>query len=287
MVDHIQYHLPDWMAGTEELSFEQEAVYRKLCDFIYLLNGHLKDDDIHNARRLKLSTRKYRRLKNYLVEIGKIDAVNGWLKNGRATKELEKVAKLSHKMREKAAKRWQNKPPKTLKNNKTDHAADHAQGYANSETSKEEKNPPPIVPPNLAFEQFWKAFPKGRKNAKKKTSDKFIALVKSGTVTADQLTFAATAYHAKVGDDFEFVLMPLTWLNQERWNDDDPSGPEPTKPIGGGHGANGIDDRDRRRRLAAAYDRRMGEGPADAERDHGTGDTGSDGRPVGKGRDRP
>ena len=139
MVDHIQYHLPDWMAGTEELSFEEEAVYRKLCDFIYLLDNHLKDDDQHNAKRLKLSTRRYRTIKGRLLETGKIEVVDGWIANDRAAKELEKVHEKSEKSRKKAAKKQRNFSTKPLKTNKT--------SAANSETSKPVKSKTPPKPP--------------------------------------------------------------------------------------------------------------------------------------------
>lgn len=136
MVDFIQYDLPEWNAGTEELSFDCEAVYRKLCDFFYLLDGHLKDDDQHNARRLKLSTRKFRSLKNDLIAYGKISIENGYIWNDRCERSLEKMQKKSSFAREKAKKRWGNRDAKPLKTNGSAHATAYAAGDANLETNK-------------------------------------------------------------------------------------------------------------------------------------------------------
>ena len=116
MADRASYHLPDWNAGTEELSFQEEAVYRKLCDYFTLTDGFLKDDDDLNSRRVKLSKRKYRGIKTALVSAGKIDIVDGWITNARAVKELAKIHKLSAAQREKAEKKARKTREKNAEN---------------------------------------------------------------------------------------------------------------------------------------------------------------------------
>ena len=144
MVDRVQYHLPDWNTGTDELTFEQEAAYRKLCDWYYLMNGRLKDDDHMNARRLKVSLRRYRELRNELIKAGKIGVVDGYLFNERAEKVLIKTLSLSDSAREKAEKKWANESAKSLENNASVLAGAYAGADANRKPLTVKKKTPSL-----------------------------------------------------------------------------------------------------------------------------------------------
>lgn len=76
---------------------------------------------------------------------------------------------------------------------------------------------------NIKFEQFWSVFPAGRKRAKGRCREAFIRIARGGhysmKATADEMIAAAQAY-ALTKPDPQFVPMPLTWLNQGRWEDD-------------------------------------------------------------------
>lgn len=242
------------MAGTEEMSFEIEAAYRKLCDFYYLTDGHLKDDDKLNSRRLKISVRKFKSYKQSLIDLGKFVVIDGYLKQDRAERELSHVYQISLKAREKAAKRWRKSSKNTakpLKDNKTDDAG----GYANSLTRKLERKKPPIVPHGdtaADFEEFWKAFPDGRKKAKGRAEKYYSKIVKSGTASPAELLDGAKQLAAAMGNDHEFVPMPSTWLNDKRWKDQDLD--EPTGPANGRGGNARPSDTDLRRTIAGAID---------------------------------
>ena len=147
MVDFYQHNISDWENGTKEMPFELEAFYRKLCDQIYSFTDELPDDDHLVSRLTKLSMRKYRTLKNTLVDMGKININNGLIRNARCTDEVTKILALSDLMREKQAKsvskRRLNKENKTAKdgklsniNNKTPVAGAIAGALANSGTSE-------------------------------------------------------------------------------------------------------------------------------------------------------
>ena len=123
------------------------------------------------------------------------------------------------------------------------------------------------------FDAFWKAFPKGRKNGKKAAQAKFDSVVGEGAISGVGLVTAATRYRDAVGNNFEYVLMPSTWLNQERWNDENPKG------TGDKHRSNGTGDSDRRGRIARTYNRRVGAGSGDTVGGAGPGDTGGHGEP--------
>jgi|TARA_R100001530_G_scaffold45811_4_gene34466 uncharacterized protein YdaU (DUF1376 family) len=104
MVDFYQHNIPDWEDGTKEMTFEQEAFYRKLCDQIYSFTDELPDDDHLVSRLTKLSVRKYRSLKKDLLLMGKIDIINSLIRNRRCTAEVTKILSISDLMREKQAK---------------------------------------------------------------------------------------------------------------------------------------------------------------------------------------
>lgn len=68
------------------------------------------------------------------------------------------------------------------------------------------------------FEEFWKAYPAGRKKSKGKAREAFSkALAK---VPATTLLEAARQYAASDEGRGKYVKMPTTWLNGECWNDD-------------------------------------------------------------------
>lgn len=68
------------------------------------------------------------------------------------------------------------------------------------------------------FDEFWKVYPSGRKQAKGASREKFKKLAKNG-VDARRIISAAAEY-AKTKPDPKYTPMPTTWLNQGRWEDD-------------------------------------------------------------------
>ena len=101
-MDYVQWNVPDWVAGTDELEPEPEYIFFRLCLFIYLFDGLLKDDDRINARRCKVSTRTYRRYKAALIQADKIEVSDGLIRQGKCNRVLAHAKKQSEKQREKA-----------------------------------------------------------------------------------------------------------------------------------------------------------------------------------------
>lgn len=99
----------------------------------------------------------------------------------------------------------------------------------NKETMEQGKEEPPKPPTggalaDQAFEDFWIAFPAGRKQAKAEARDAFRRIVtgrhrKGLRATAATLIAAAARYAASAPDP-EYTPMPSTWLNGGRWEDD-------------------------------------------------------------------
>lgn len=93
----------------------------------------------------------------------------------------------------------------------------------------EVKNPhtPPMGGPDpldQAFEDFWRAFPAGRKQAKPDARSAFRKIVtgrhRKGLKAKAETIIAAAAAYAATSPDPDFVPMPSTWLNSGRWEDD-------------------------------------------------------------------
>lgn len=77
--------------------------------------------------------------------------------------------------------------------------------------------------PKDAWKMFWDAYPrKEASGAGKKALDK---VCKSGKVTFSAILVAVEVYtHKTRNKEPQFVCLPSTWLNQERWKDDPTAG---------------------------------------------------------------
>lgn len=82
-----------------------------------------------------------------------------------------------------------------------------------------EPEPEPIknLSKNDLFDSFWETYPK--RSGKGKARESWLKAIKKST--AQDILDAAKAYAgSKDLPEFQFIPMPATWLNQERWNDD-------------------------------------------------------------------
>lgn len=71
------------------------------------------------------------------------------------------------------------------------------------------------------FDEWWKAYPRPRRGSKPDSRKKFLKLVESG-VDPDMLIRAVKAYGTvERVVERKVVMNTTTWLNQERWEDDD------------------------------------------------------------------
>jgi hypothetical protein len=89
------------------------------------------------------------------------------------------------------------------------------------------------------FEHFWQVYPsRGRHaNPKKPAQQSFSTAIKRGADPADIVAgaeaYAAIVQAVGIGDP-RFIPQAVTWLNQERWNDQPPPAPaEPPWPVPG------------------------------------------------------
>lgn len=68
---HFRYH-EDALSGMYELDLELRGAYTTLLDLMYSKEGYLEDDERMLAARMRVSTRKYRTLRDKLIQAGKI-----------------------------------------------------------------------------------------------------------------------------------------------------------------------------------------------------------------------
>jgi len=91
------------------------------------------------------------------------------------------------------------------------------------------------------FDEFWAAFPGVRKINKKKTAEKFAAIIKAAEDPEEFFRTLMIALNEKwkrsylwESDGGKFVCAPIVWLDQERWNDEPEYAiriPDRSKPI--------------------------------------------------------
>jgi uncharacterized protein YdaU (DUF1376 family) len=109
--DHLfiyaQWHIGDYIAGTVGMSLEHEGAYQRFLMRLYSRGKPLPDDDSVMAAIMSLSVRVWKRVKQALIEAGKIVVRAGCLTNKRFEQERLKRAEQMRKRSLAAQQRWQ------------------------------------------------------------------------------------------------------------------------------------------------------------------------------------
>lgn len=94
---HKRYH-SDALAGMMSLTLEERGCYQTLLDMMYDRGGPLIDNERLLAGYMNCSTRKWRALREILIEKRKIRInKDGLITNGRTEKEIENTSKTHRK----------------------------------------------------------------------------------------------------------------------------------------------------------------------------------------------
>jgi uncharacterized protein YdaU (DUF1376 family) len=88
MTDWYKRDPSDALEGMRCLTPEERGVYNTILDLIYERDGNLPDDDRIIAGWAGCAVQRFRRIKNRLIELGKVIVRDGRLTNPRADKEL-------------------------------------------------------------------------------------------------------------------------------------------------------------------------------------------------------
>lgn len=199
----------DFIEATVGFSFEVKCAYRVIIDLVYMHGGRLRDDDRYISGQLGCSIRKWKIIRNQLIEMDKLCISEGFLSNKRADKELESLSKLQEKQRENASgpkknnnlqKPWLNHTePDTYKDKR-----DTKVSPKNEHEDEFEKQFWPIYPRKVSKGEAFKAF----KTARKKADFESI------------LSGAIRYAKSRQGEDANFTKHASSWLNAECWKDE-------------------------------------------------------------------
>lgn len=109
----MPWYPSDYKADTAHLELEEHGAYRLLIDEIWLSGGTLKFDERRLARRLGVTTNRFKKIWSAIGEFFRLEG--GEISHKRITAEIEKAQKNVEKRaeiaRKAAAKRWK-KPKK-------------------------------------------------------------------------------------------------------------------------------------------------------------------------------
>src|SRR5688572_10031145 len=84
---HYRRDIHAALDGARGLSFEERGALDAVLDLIYLNDGAVADDEDYIIKCLGCDIRPWRRLRVRLIELGRIYAVDGTLRNARANRE--------------------------------------------------------------------------------------------------------------------------------------------------------------------------------------------------------
>lgn len=96
---------PDnFIAGTVGLTLEEKGAYSLVLDLMYVRGGPVPDEPRYIAGVCNCSVRKWNAIRQRLIDLGKIHAVDGYLTNHRAEEEIEIAGKISREAAENGSK---------------------------------------------------------------------------------------------------------------------------------------------------------------------------------------
>lgn len=203
---YYQFHISDYKSHTSHLDPIEDIVYRRLLDWYYLNEKPIPLNPKDAARLINMKS-KHREVELILREFFN-ETELGWI-NKRADAEITVYKGFSDAGKRGAAKRW----------GKGGDSPPIAPPIATNNHKPITINHKPITP-SAGFDEFWNAYPRkiGRGAALSAWNKKKPDL---------QKVLDAIAWQSKsdgwTKDNGKFIPHPTTWLNQDRWLDENPN----------------------------------------------------------------
>ena len=202
-----------FLADTMHLTAEETGAYICLLMSMWRHNGSVPNDDKDNARITRLGMKKWRAMKPRIMKFLVVE--NGRLTQKRLQKEWSYVESKSRKQSQNSRARWDAVSNKnkdladpTAYPKKSSGISPHTHTHKKKNTKKK----------NDSFEAFWKAYP--RKVAKGGALKAYQAALKR--CAAEEIQTGVERYaKARRGEDSKFTPHAATWLNEDRWGDED------------------------------------------------------------------
>ena len=206
-----------YLADTQHLTLEEHGAYFKLLLCAWRTQAcELPGDDKRLATMLGVSAGKWAKLKPAVMAFW-TPTSTGW-EQKRLTKERRFVDEKRAKNILAAEASWPRKPMET---NKQADASASANAMPLSPThliSKEERVLKNTLHARDGFENFWKSYP--RRVGKVAAEKAWAAACKRSD--SEAIITAASRYAQHPPDDPKFIPHPATWLNQGRYDDEEP-----------------------------------------------------------------
>ncbi len=225
--------------GMLLLSLEERGAYNTILDMIYFTDDKLVDDDRFLAGHMRCDLRVWKRIKQRLVDAGKIVLEAGCIRNIRATSTLKEAASLSEvngkNGRKSGVARRKNKDlePAIVQQKPNHKDIDIERGGANAPLARE------VEPPGAGalraeadarraqakrWPEFRATYPKREGSQSWPAAEKkYIALVASGVAEQTIIDGAhrySDSLRASGSLGTRFVKHASAWLNQKGWEDE-------------------------------------------------------------------
>jgi uncharacterized protein YdaU (DUF1376 family) len=127
--------------GTMRLSLEEKGAYSLCIDLMHIHGGTIPDDPKWLSGVCGCSVRKWKAIRERLLELGKLDEQNGRLSNFRATLEAENFAKLSRNLAEHGARGGRQRAENNAERNKNN-GVDKGEASSRKEKKRKEESAP-------------------------------------------------------------------------------------------------------------------------------------------------
>lgn len=235
MSEFWQIHAGKWIEGCMALSDEQELAYFRILNWTHLTDAPPPATPKVLAKVTKFRKEKAIRVVNELVKLGKLFVADGRLHNRRADLDLAKRNR--RKNINGLAANNSNYSPETSENLQL--FGENLQLFGGNLQLSPDKPLKSLEPEShiirednireethvsLGFDDFWASYPKrDGANPRKPALQKFEKAVRDGTAAVTIIEGAVRYHQHCVGKGLvgtSYVAMAVTWLNQERWNDE-------------------------------------------------------------------
>jgi len=212
---------PDaFKGGVAALTLEEVGAYTLILDELYSRDGSVPDDIVYLTRLLRCDPRVCRRVRQRLLDLGKIKNVDGLITNGRATLEID-AANVRLSLRQNIS---ENNAPKPVRARATTTSTTTTREEGKTECAEQDgrSNDRPTLSVATAFDEFWKHYP--HKVGKDAARRSFARIAKSKKVLFSEIMAGLARYIVEKPRDRNWCN-PATWLNQGRWCD------QPAPPV--------------------------------------------------------
>lgn len=232
-MNYYPHHIGDFNSATRHLSRVERSIYRDMIEMYYDSEQALPLDRAALCRKLMARSEEESTAVEQVLNEFFTETEQGWI-NGRCDKEIEayhkklkdksaagKASAEARAASKEASKPASNKDSSTgVQQVLTACSTNQEPRTNNHKPVKEEKAPQAASRLQIAFDQFWKAYPK--KSAKGDAEKAFKKINPNAELLQTMLDAIEAQKHGKawLDDDGQYVPNPATWLNAKRWDDE-------------------------------------------------------------------